>query len=299
MEVTPPVLGGAGVTDVHLESLSLTINGRKLFLQTSPEYAMKRLLAAGSGPIYSLGPAFRGSEAGSRHNPEFTMLEWYRPGFDLKDLVAEVEDLLCEVIMAAGISEQMPDAAPPFDRVSYAELFQARYGMDPHHATRAELGQLAADAYPSHMSHIADHADLGTRADLLDLLFSLGVEPTLNSPTFVIDYPACQAALAQIIESDAGTPLAKRFELYWWGIELANGYLELSDAQALRARFEDNNRMRVARHLPAMDLDEKFLAAMPHLPPCSGVALGIDRLHMLVAGRKSIDEVLAFGLERL
>lgn len=296
MEVSLPVLGGAGVPDVHLENLSIAVNDRTLFLQTSPEYAMKRLLAAGSGPIYSLGPAFRGSESGRRHNPEFTMLEWYRPGFDLGQLVSEVEALLRH--LGVGAQPALADT-PAFAGVSYAELFEGRFGINPHRATLLELDDLARTAFPDFRSHIAACSDQGTRADLLDLMFSQGIEPTLVSPTFVLDFPVCQAALAQTGKSQGGDAVARRFEFFWQGVELANGYLELSDPAMLRERFLISNHLRATRGLPTVALDEKFLAAMPHMPPASGVAMGVERLHMLLAGRSTIGEVMAFGLDRL
>lgn len=289
LEVTTPLLGGVGVSDVHINNVSAAGGARDYFLQTSPEYAMKRLLAAGSGPIYQLAPAVRGGESGVRHNIEFTLLEWYRPGFGSGELMSEVESLVCRVV---GLDDG-------FECRRYKDLFISRFGVDPHAASIAELQSVAAREFADEVSHIVDHRDDATRNDYLDLMFSTGIERSLEVPVFVTDYPATQAALARTGSDADGAVVARRFELFWRGTEIANGYRELTDAAELRRRIEDNNAMRERRGLPRMDADEKLLAALPHIPECAGVALGVDRLLMLMLGKGNLDEVLAFSESRL
>lgn len=283
MEVETPVLCGAGATDPHLDSFATRLlpAGRALYLQTSPEFCMKRLLAAGSGPIYQITKAFRNGESGRRHNPEFTMLEWYRPGWDQHALMDEVDALLRSVL-----------ATPPAQRVGYGELFERHVGLDPHLAPPAEL-RAAAVRHGLAVSAAVGEDD----ESWLDLLWTHLVEPQLgrSAPLFVVDYPAAQAMLARL---RPGPPaVAERFELYIDGMELANGFHELCDAAEQRRRFERDLRRRAALGLDAVTLDERLLAALEYgLPPCSGVALGVDRLLMLAAGVHTIDEVLSFPL---
>ncbi len=285
LEVETPLLCQAGITDPAIEPLRVD-RGRSVraprYLQTSPEYAMKRLLAAGSGPIFQVARAFRDGEAGSRHNPEFTLLEWYRPGFDHHQLMAETAELVCKCLGTRGQ-----------EKYSYRELFRETLDIDPFVASLDALEALARQ-----------HLDLGGMSgdrDLwLDLLMSHLIEPQLKTRglCFVYDYPATQAALARVVESD-GVPVGERFELYVDGIELANGYCELTDPTEQRARCERDNARRREHGLPEHPLDEALLAAMAHgLPPCSGVALGVDRLLMLATGATDIREVLAFDWER-
>lgn len=286
MEVVTPVLGARGVTDVHIENISAGAR----YLQTSPEYFMKRLLAAGAGPVYQMGPVFRGAESGRHHNMEFTMLEWYRPGFDLRALAAELAELLGTLFEAFGT------AAGPVSTSRYKDLFAARWHKDPHTADTGTLKSLAA-ALPQ--SHIVDHGDTGTRNDYLDLLFTQGVQHDLAGPGIVMEYPASQAALAVVAEDEQGERVALRFECIWQGVELANGYYELRDADELARRMAENNDQRAARGLPRVLPDEKLLAALPQMPACSGVALGIDRLLMLLLGRKRLEDVITFSDARL
>jgi lysyl-tRNA synthetase class 2 len=284
LEVETPLLSVATVTDLHLRSLSCepdSKDGRTLHLQTSPEYAMKRLLAAGSGAIYQICRAFRGGEAGRRHNPEFTMLEWYRPGWDHHELMSEIDELLAAVL-----------GSRPGERLSYAEAFAAHAGVDPHHALDSELRERAQ----SHASRGADDLD---REELLDLLLAESVEPKLGRgrPSFVYDFPASKAALARVRPGDP--PLAERFELFVDGLELANGYHELTDPAEQRRRFEQDLAERRRRGLPEVQIDERLLAALDAgLPDCAGVALGVDRLVMLVLGAADISEVIAFPADR-
>ena len=291
LEVETPVLARHAVTDPQLHSLQTRYAGPgappdgRLYLQTSPEFAMKRLLCAGAGPIYQIARVFRDGERGRMHNPEFTLIEWYRPGFDHHALMDEVEALVCEVL---GLP-------PGSDRLSYGEVFRRRLGLDPHTATMDELMACAA----AHGLHTASHPLALERDGWLDLLLSHLVQPALGAarPAFIHDYPASQGALARLRGGDP--PVAERFELYIRGIELANGYHELGDAAEQRARFERDNARRRAHGLPEIPPDERFLAALEHgLPPCSGVALGFDRLVMLAAGATEIDRVLAFTTDR-
>lgn len=287
MEVATPVLGRSGVTDVHIQSLVAHHGEQSWYLQTSPEYFMKRLLAIDGQPIYQMGPVFRAGETGGRHNTEFTMLEWYRPGYSLGKLCAEVTQLLLRLVDIFGAR------AGEVRDLRYRDLFMARWGENPHTADLETLKSLAASLPSEHLD------DLATREDYLDLLFAEGVEAKLVTPTFVYHYPAGQAALAETAEDDRGAQVAMRFELIWRGVELANGYQELRDADELRRRMMRDNEMRRDRGLPEMPLDEKLLAALPNMPVCAGVALGIDRLLMLLVGKQSLDDVLDFADLRL
>ncbi|MBT3734013.1 EF-P lysine aminoacylase EpmA [Pseudomonadales bacterium] len=291
-EVTTPVLGASGVSDLHIQSLSLVDDGQSWFLQSSPEYSMKRLLASGSGSIYQICPAFRAGELGSKHNTEFSMLEWYRVGYSLEELVAEVATLLQQTLDVSQVQTS------EFRFTTYRELFTSRFDVNPHDAGIETLRGLifAENLTADHIDNIDDDA---TRNECLDLLFASCIEPGLDEPTFVLEFPAGQAALAKIAANDQYDVVARRFELYWQGMELANGYDELTDPAELRQRFEKNNAQRVARGLIEMAPDKKLLASMSELPDCAGVAIGLDRLVMLLCGKTSIDEVLTFSRQRL
>ena len=289
LEVDTPILSSAAGTDPHIESYAIQAprHGKPRYLHTSPEFAMKRLLAAGSGSIYQLCKVFRQGELGQRHNPEFTLLEWYRPGFDHQRLMAEVDSLLRELLdgyLTLGESR----------RLTYRDAFVQYAGLDPHTSTIKQL-QAKVQQLGIEVSGLND-----TEKDpWLDLLMTHVVEPALprDCPVFIYDYPASQAALARIRQDDP--PVAERFELYIYGMELANGFHELTDAQEQRQRFEADNRARQAAGLDPMPIDAHFLAALEAgLPACAGVALGFDRLVMLAAGAKSISEVLAFDANR-
>ena len=292
VEVTTPVLGASGVSDLHIQSLSLVDDGQSWFLQSSPEYSMKRLLASGSGSIYQICPAFRAGELGSKHNTEFSMLEWYRVGFSLEELVAEVATLLQQTLDVNQVQTSK------FRFTTYRELFTSRFDVNPHDAGIETLRGLifAENLASDHIDNIDDDATLN---ECLDLLFTRCIEAGLDEPTFVLEFPAGQAALAKIVTNDHCDVVARRFELYWQGMELANGYDELTDPAELRQRFEKNNTQRVARGLIEMAPDKKLLASMSELPDCAGVAIGLDRLVMLLCGKTSIDEVLTFSRQRL
>ena len=291
-EVTTPVLGASGVSDLHIQSLSLVDEGQTWFLQTSPEYSMKRLLAGGSGSIYQICPAFRAGESGSKHNTEFSMLEWYRVGYSLSDLVTEVATLLQQTLDVNQIK------ISKFRFTTYRELFTNRFDVNPHDAGIEKLRRLisAENLAAEHIDNIDDDA---TCNECLDLLFTSCIEPRLDEPTFVLEFPVGQAALAKISTNDQCDVVANRFELYWQGMELANGYDELTDPDELRQRFEKNNVQRVARGLSEVAPDNKLLTSMSELPECAGVAIGLDRLVMLLCGKRSIDEVLTFSRQRL
>jgi len=282
MEVETPALSSATVTDLHLHSFSVTADdGSRRYLQTSPEYAMKRLLAAGSGPVFQMTRAFRGAEAGRRHNPEFTILEWYRPGWDHHRLMDEIDDLLGTVL-----------GVPQGDRITYAEAFATHSGLDPFTSPterlRLRVGELG----------VRDVESLD-RDDVLNLLLSHVIEPRLGRerPTFLHDFPESQAALARV--RPGAPPLAERFEVFIEGLELANGYHELTDPGEQRRRFERDAAERRHRGLPEVAPDERLLAALEAgLPDCAGVALGIDRLVMIKAGVEDISQVIAFPIDR-
>jgi lysyl-tRNA synthetase class 2 len=294
LEVETPLLSAAAITDPHLASFATTYSGpgprygQTLYLHTSPEFPMKRLLAAGSGCIYQIARVFRDGEAGRRHHPEFTLLEWYRIGFDHQRLMAEVAKLA-----TALLSDRLPLAEP--ERLTYQEAFEQCLGLNPHRTTVAKLA-ICAERHdvpvPSGMP--TDDVD-----PWLDLLLTQRIEPHLGQGRlcFLYDYPASQAALARLRPGDP--PVGERFELYLHGVELANGFHELGDAVEQRRRFNVENVARQAQGLPVMPVDENLLAALEAgLPDCAGVALGVDRLIMLAAGKNALAEVVAFPFER-
>ncbi len=287
LEVDTPILSSASGTDPNLDPMHVLFDApgcaeQKGYLQTSPEFAMKRLLAAGSGPIYQLAKSFRNGEAGKRHNPEFTMLEWYRPGFSLDDLMQEVEDLVCGMLNCNSPR-----------RVTYRELFLETLNVDPFHATLAELKALASQSLD--IAFDSEHPD-----HWLDLLFSHCIEPGLQEPVFIHSYPASQAALSQITDDESGNAVARRFELIIAGMELANGYLELTDASEQQRRFAKDLELRASLGLPGVTVDQHFLAALEHgLPDCAGVAVGVDRLLMLKIGALHIRDVISFPVDRV
>ncbi|MCR4332191.1 MAG: EF-P lysine aminoacylase EpmA [Sulfuricaulis sp.] len=295
LEVETPILSTAAVTDPMLASLATSYTGPRFprgqtfYLHTSPEFPMKRLLAAGSGSIYQICKVFRDGEAGRLHNPEFTLVEWYRTGLDHHRLMDETGELVTHLLTPA-----MSLDAP--ERLSYREAFRRHAGLDPHTASAGDFAAVAT------AHKIGVPPELLTQNDLSvwrDLLLTHVVEPMLGQGrlTFIYDYPASQASLARIQPGDP--PLAARFELYLNGIELANGFHELADADEQRTRFERQLHTRVANGQPVAPLDERLLAALAHgLPDCAGVALGFDRLVMLAAGVKRIDAVIAFPIDR-
>ena len=298
LEVDTPVVVNAPVSDVHIHSapVRLAPDGPSFFLHTSPEYAMKRLLAAGSGDIFQVCHVVRGFERGRLHNPEFTLVEWYRVGFSLEQLMDEVDALVRALLGSAATPRHC-------ERLTYREAFLRELGFDPLTASAAQLAQAAA---PLGLS--APHAltapgpgsgSTAARDELLELLMGARVGPRLGQSalTFVHGYPASQAALARLDATDPRT--ARRFELYCDGIELANGFHELASASEQRARFAADNAERTRLGLPVHAVDERLLAALAAgLPDCAGVALGFDRTLMLAAQAANLDEVLPFPTDR-
>jgi len=287
LEVETPAMINAPVSDVNIGSVRVDTpghDGGALFLHTSPEYAMKRLLAAGSGDIYQLCHVFRGAERGRQHNPEFTLLEWYRLGFTLERLMDEVATLV-QALLARSV---------PVETMSYREALRRHAGFDPLDAEDDMLRRAAQD-----LGLDATRARESGRDELLDLIVGAKVGPALGATglTFVHRYPASQAALARLDPEDPR--LALRFELYHRGMELANGYHELVNSAEQRLRFASDQRVRALRGLPVDTLDPHLLAALDAgLPDCAGVALGFDRVLMLAVDAANIDEVLAFPTER-
>ncbi|MEO9655995.1 EF-P lysine aminoacylase EpmA [Marinomonas sp.] len=289
MEVDTQCLSLASITDPHIEVL--TCQTRSLgdnltyYLQTSPEFAMKRLLSAGSGSIYQLGKVFRAEEIGRRHSIEFTMLEWYRVGFDHWQLMAEMEQLLRLL---------STDDTLTCERVSYRQAFLEHLAVDPFNTPLAQLQQLAHQ----HTEYGLQEQDRDT---LLELLFSSVIESRIGqqNPCFIHSYPPSQAALARHQGEESGQIVAARFELYWQGMELANGYYELTDAKEQQQRFEEDKVQRKQMGVAERQFDERLISALQAgLPECAGVALGVDRLIMVLSDKNNIKEVLPFAHDR-
>jgi len=290
LEVQTPLLSASAVSEPQIESIvALPARGRPMYLQTSPEYAMKRLLAAGVGDCYQICPVFRDGETGRLHNPEFTIIEWYRVGYDVARLQHDVLRLV-----RAAIGELRTLA--PARHVSYREAIASASGLD---CTTASPDEIAALLHARGVTPAADAS--WDRDTWLDLLMATVVGPLLggDAPVFVRDYPASQAALARLRDDRNGWPVAERFELYIDGIELANGFDELGDVLEQRRRFEQDLATRRRRGQRLTPLDEYFLAALERgLPDCAGVALGFDRLVMVALRLTSIDDAMAFPMNR-
>ncbi len=283
LEVDTPILSAAGTTDPQIESLRTCVSGRDArLLQTSPEFAMKRLLAAGSGDIFQICKVFRDGELGRWHEPEFTLIEWYRLGFDDAALMSEVESLI-RCLLAPARTLQ------PAERVTYRDALRRHANVDMHDAADDELRSAAKRL------GIDCRSALG-RDDLLDLLMGAIVGPRLGfeQPCFVCDYPASQASLARLRPGEPS--VAARFELYMDGVELANGFHELTNAEQQRGRFEHDLAERARAAQPSVPIDERLLAALAHgLPDCAGVALGFDRLAALACDAGDVRSVLSFS----
>jgi lysyl-tRNA synthetase class 2 len=285
LEVETPMLSAAGNTDPNIQSFHTRFSGHvdagpaQRWLRTSPEFPLKRLLAGGLGDCYELGRVFRDGEAGGRHNPEFSMLEWYRVGWDHSQLAREVLDLLEKLLLEAGRNFEIVET-------TYRGLFHDALGVDaltdPVETLRAALGDV----------HI--NGDGLTRDDWLDLLMTHRIQPTFprDRVTVVSDFPASQCALARIRKVEP--PVAERFEVYVGPYEVANGYHELNEPKEQRARFERDNAVRRERGQHEVPLDEKLLAVLGKMPDCAGVALGVERLLMVLADTDRIADVLAF-----
>lgn len=293
LEVETPSLSQAAVTDVHLQCFKTQFLGRNisdkplvnggvpLYLQTSPEFHMKRLLSAGSGCIYQISKVYRNEESGRFHNPEFSLLEWYRVGFDHHQLMDEMQSLLMLILNC-----KIPS------RCTYQEAFITYLNVDPLTATIDKLKLAGA------------HLQLGEVLDnemdkdtILQLLFCIAIEPRIGQeePCFVYDFPASQAALARINEQDPR--VADRFEVYYKSVELANGFHELNNSAEQLSRFQADNRLRQKMALSEMPIDQRFVACLDHLPHCAGVAVGLDRLLMLCSEQSHINDVLSFSID--
>ena len=285
LEVETPALSAAAVTDPQIESLATCVAGTvaPFYLCTSPEFAMKRLLAAGSGDIFQICKVFRDGERGRWHNPEFTMIEWYRVGFDDAALMSEIDALIGELLAPFRAIERA-------ERLSYSSALQRHAGVDPHHASHGELAAAAA------RHGVICDAELDRDATL-DLLMGLVVGPRLGQerPCFVHDYPASQASLARLKRGDP--PVAARFELYVDGLELANGFHELVNAEEQRCRFERDLALRRTRGQREPPLDEHLLASLhAGIPDCAGVALGFDRLVAVALQTPRLADTMAFDI---
>jgi len=291
LEVETPVLSQAGNTDPNIAAFALECSGRidharaTRWLRTSPEYPLKRLLAAGIGDCYELGRVFRDGEVGARHNPEFTMLEWYRVGWDHHRLMEETFALVRAALVLVGEQASC-------QRITYRDLYRDRIGIDPAHddvdTLRAALGEVQVD--PAGMR----------RDDWLDLLLTHRLQPAFQRGHLlaIYDYPATQCALARI-RGEGQDAVAERFELYLGPVELANGYHELTDPVEQAARFRRDGALRAQRGAPVPPVDQHLLAALAHgLPGCAGVAVGVDRLLLAMLGLSKIDDVLAFDFAR-
>ncbi len=285
MEVTTPILSQYGNSDVFIESVSVGVQrfgvSKQGFLHTSPEFAMKKLLSKHPVPIYQICQVFRDNEIGRRHNIEFSMLEWYRPNYSLMALQNELNALI-NVLFGHTVI---------FQNISYTQSFVDALAVHPFRASLDELQALA------NLHHLPK---MDSRQGLLDALFSHLIEPNLGKsmPTIVTDYPPATAALAKIETDKDGYEVAKRFELYIHGLEIANAYDELSDKRTLLERFNDDNIMRQDKGLPVMPIDTDLLEAMDTLPPCSGIAVGLDRLFMAIHKFDNINDVLILNSER-
>ena len=282
LEVETPLACSYTVTEPNIESFGFWANGSMRYLQTSPEYAMKRLLASGAPDIFQICKSFHNGEQGSLHNPEFTIIEWYRHAYDLAQIMRETVDLITCLL-------NKNDAALDVNFVSYRELTERVLGAPLDALTEDEIKNLAAEnglVIPDDFSYMQG----------VDFLFSHRVEPSMDSKsvTVVFHYPSAQAALARLNDHDK--TLADRFEVFYQGVELANGYVELTDADQLQMRFQNDQVTRNNRGQVPVDIDKHFMQSLHRgLPECAGVAVGFDRLMMLAVGAESLSEVLSFG----
>jgi len=292
LEVDTPLLSHDIVVDAYLDPFVVSVDGRPMFLQTSPEASMKRLLAAGSGSIFQITKSFRSAERGILHNPEFTMLEWYGVESTWRDQLSLTEQLIRSTAASIGNYHQPPLPKQPFAVTTYQAAFQRHLSIDVLSASMDELRACGATCLSG--SPLPDQRD-----DLLNLLLAAKIEAQLGTgiPEFLVDYPISQAALA---EASADDPrVARRFELYVDGVELCNGYQELTDTCELRNREDVQQAQRRQMNSPELPGAKQLLSAMDSgLPSCSGVALGFDRLLMWLTGSSSLDECLPFSIER-
>ena len=295
LELETPLFATGAATEPNLSSFCsgypATSTQQTLYLNTSPEFAMKRFLAAYGEPAYQICKSFRADELGPNHNPEFTLLEWYRPGLCMFELMDEIEQLIMRVLQnPAGVT-----------RLSYADAFIQVAGFDPHVATAADCRRCARKFGIEIPVGMADDGSTDVN-DWLDWLLTQHVLPGLrqDSFTFLHDFPRTQSSLAELHQDEGGRTVAARFELYYGELELANGFVELRDTDEQRARFEHDNKVRSRNGQVLVQIDDYLLAALRHgMPACTGVALGLDRLLMLLCGAADIREVLIFPWDRI
>ena len=283
-EVTTPLLRDTGSVEVHLDSIK-TQGYPGYFLQTSPEYAMKALVAKYRRSIYQICPAVRASENSSKHRIEFQILEWYRCGYDLSDLLEDLQALLDYIRDALSTKFELNIDFSQIETITYKQLFVERYGANPHRASVEQLRTLAGNLGLTHLGKDA------IESDYLDGLFAGGIEPRLQAPVIVTEYPSCQSALADISTNQAGDEVSSRFELFANGLEIANAYQELDDPIELERRFDEHNRQRSILGKTRMAIDEALLDSAGSVGVYSGVAIGIERLAMCLIGAESIEEV--------
>ena len=283
MEVEVPMLGAGTCVEPYIDSLQTIVNGENRFLQTSPEFYLKRLLATDIGPIYSLSKAFRDGEKGRLHNPEFTLLEWYQPGWNEKQLMEEVAELLKLIFPSISRTDY-----------SYRDIFLTVTDIDPHTASLDELQQAVNLQIDIAISSVKP--DSRQRNRCLDLLMTHCIEPALpEGLVFIYDYPSTQSTLAKIDIDNTGLQVTRRFEAYLTGIELANGYWELTDPKEQLERFHNDQTFRQQQQLPSYPYDRQLIAALESgMPDAAGVALGVDRLLMAITDVKDIQSVLSF-----
>lgn len=296
IEVETPIMSAHRTTDPHLDSLQARFQGAKGYLNTSPEFAMKRLLARWGRPIYQICKAFRDDVPGPLHNPEFTILEWYRPGFDQQQLMDELEQLVGVLVsqLIDGSGPEKIAEMSPFDRISYQQAFEDSLSINPHVADAALCCRLVEDhkiEIPQGLT-VEDSVD-----DWLDWLLVSSVAPAFRRDrfTFLYDYPASQCSLAKLEPRQDEQLVAKRFELFFGEIEVANAFEELTDAQEQHRRFQNENSLRVSMGKESCETDHRFIAALEDgMPACSGVAVGLDRLLMVLTQAQHIETVIAF-----
>lgn len=304
LEVETPLLSQYSTTEPNLDSIRSSFRDQVCYLNTSPEYAMKRLLAAGSGSIYQICKSFRDDELGPYHNPEFTMLEWYRTGFSLMQLMDEVAGLvahLSQLSEFAGVQFSNKQK-PLFNHLSYQQAFEKFAGINPHQTDTAQCYQVAREHGIEIPQGLETDSDMDEEVDAwLDWLLMQLVFPSFDKHgfTFLYDYPASQCALAKVELNEQQLPVARRFELFYGEVELANGFNELTDVHEQLLRFQQENIRRINIGKEKAHIDVNFLNALEHgLPECSGVAMGLDRLLMVITGASKIEQVLSFSWEK-
>lgn len=279
IEVVTPVLQKFASSEVFIESIEVENYG---YLHTSPEHAMKHLLSKYKDSIFQICPVFRANEIGSFHKEEFQMLEWYRSSFDLTKLLEETEKLLRFVLKEITANFDCAHLRFPFQKISYKSLFLNTFSENPHTVSLKKLSQLSREFNIPNINH--------SRSECLDFLFALKIQPKIVAPTFVFDYPVCQAAQSEISFDDEGEKVANRFELFIEGVELANAYQELRDPGELLTRFNDNNAIRRLHGKKEVPVDYQLLESIPLMPKCAGASLGIDRLMKIISGSPDINK---------